>query len=337
MLQKDRYPVAAAIRATSGVLGVDPGAVLRRAGLPGDLMQDDGQGITATQFGALWRALEVEVSDPTRLIALAAHVARGPFAPALFAFVCSPDVSTGLSRLSLFKPLMAPVTLIPERAGDGGLEVSVQSNDPVVPLPPALAVFELIYLVECARAYTGSPVVPRALHLPQASPMAESLEAYFGTAPEVTGTASLHLSPEDAARPLTTRNAELWSVFEKDLTQQLTQRAQGGTTADRVRGALLELLPGGMATIEAVCKALFCSRRSLQRHLKDEGVSFQSVLQTTRRDLALHYLAQKELRIEEISYLLAYGDPNSFYRAFHAWTGITPAEARERGQTALLE
>lgn len=30
----------------------------------------------------------------------------------------------------------------------------------------------------------------------------------------------------------------------------------------------------------------------------------------------------------EISFLLAYEDPSSFYRAFRAWTGQTPEQAR---------
>ncbi len=30
----------------------------------------------------------------------------------------------------------------------------------------------------------------------------------------------------------------------------------------------------------------------------------------------------------EISFLIGHGDPNSFYRAFHAWTGQTPERVR---------
>jgi len=89
--------------------------------------------------------------------------------------------------------------------------------------------------------------------------------------------------------------------------------------------------PGNL-TIEAVCDQLLCTKRSLQRRLKDEGLSFKSVLQSTRHDLALHYLSKGDLRIEEISYLLAYRDPNSFYRAFHDWTGMAPAQARAQGE-----
>lgn len=48
----------------------------------------------------------------------------------------------------------------------------------------------------------------------------------------------------------------------------------------------------------------------------------------TREELARHYLRRKSLSCTEISYLLGYEDPNSFFRAFHGWTGQTPEGAR---------
>jgi len=32
--------------------------------------------------------------------------------------------------------------------------------------------------------------------------------------------------------------------------------------------------------------------------------------------------------VAEISFLLGYEDPNSFFRALHSWTGETPEQAR---------
>ncbi len=42
------------------------------------------------------------------------------------------------------------------------------------------------------------------------------------------------------------------------------------------------------------------------------------------------YLSNRDLNTEEISFLLAFRDPNSFYRAFQDWTGMTPLQARTR-------
>ncbi|MCP4822157.1 MAG: helix-turn-helix transcriptional regulator [Shimia sp.] len=112
------------------------------------------------------------------------------------------------------------------------------------------------------------------------------------------------------------------------MTKQLAEQKRNTPMALRVRNALIELLPAGQASVDAVCGRLLTSRRSLQRHLSAEGETFQKVLDDTRSDLSMHYLRRGDMSVEEISYLLAYRDPNSFYRAFHGWTGMTPSQAR---------
>ena len=124
--------------------------------------------------------------------------------------------------------------------------------------------------------------------------------------------------------------AEFWTWLEVDLTRQLAERDAQAAIADRVRAVLIDLLPAGDASADAVCRQLGLSKRSLQRKLSAEGESFQSVLDATRSMLAMRYLHKGSMSVEEISYLLAYQDPNSFYRAFQGWTGMTPAAARSQ-------
>jgi AraC-like DNA-binding protein len=99
---------------------------------------------------------------------------------------------------------------------------------------------------------------------------------------------------------------------------------------DRVRASLLELLPSGQNSVDEVARRLALSKRSLQRHLNDEGSHFLDILNDTRRHLAEHYLTRSELAPAEISFLLGYRDSNSFQRAFKSWTGATPGGLRRR-------
>ncbi len=104
---------------------------------------------------------------------------------------------------------------------------------------------------------------------------------------------------------------------------------EAGTTAEeRVRASLLERLPTGAGSMGAVAHDLALSTRTLQRRLRDEGTTFQGVLNYTRESLALHYLAESDMPAGEIAFLLGYEDTRSFYRAFRAWTGKTPELAR---------
>lgn len=74
------------------------------------------------------------------------------------------------------------------------------------------------------------------------------------------------------------------------------------------------------------------STRTLQRRLKEEGTSFQRTLDEVRTELARHYLKNSSMSGAEISFLLGFEDPNSFFRAFQRWTGKTPREAQPTWQ-----
>lgn len=51
-------------------------------------------------------------------------------------------------------------------------------------------------------------------------------------------------------------------------------------------------------------------------------------LNTTRKELAQHYLSRSSISPGEISYLLGFQESSSFIRSFRGWTGITPGEYR---------
>ncbi|MDJ0763663.1 MAG: AraC family transcriptional regulator [Myxococcota bacterium] len=51
-----------------------------------------------------------------------------------------------------------------------------------------------------------------------------------------------------------------------------------------------------------------------------------------RQQLAVHHLKSSQMSGAEISFLLGFDDPNSFFRAFRAWTGETPDQVRHTRQ-----
>jgi len=93
--------------------------------------------------------------------------------------------------------------------------------------------------------------------------------------------------------------------------------------------ALLQMLPSGLGSIEAIASHLAMSKRSLQRALSAEAANFQGILGATRAELARHYLSNSTLSSGEIAFLLGFQDGNSFVRAFTAWNGISPIRYRK--------
>ena len=112
------------------------------------------------------------------------------------------------------------------------------------------------------------------------------------------------------------------------MRQRLAEQTADRTMRGRVKAVLLDSLAAGACNSEDVARKLNTSKRSLQRRLEEEGVSFKDVLTETRIELADHYLRQPGMSIAEITFLLGFRDPTSFFRAFQAWTGKTPTAAR---------
>ena len=70
------------------------------------------------------------------------------------------------------------------------------------------------------------------------------------------------------------------------------------------------------------------SPRTLQRNLKQEGTSYKEIVRRTREQLARHYVSNTTLAYPEISFLIGFEEPSSFFRAFREWTGDTPESMR---------
>lgn len=326
MRSVETYPVGPMIAQAAQALGLDAGRILRRAGLPPDLLHDSEAGVTAAEFHAVWQAAEDEAKRPDLPLHLGRIMARGPMIPAIYGFASSPDIETGFARLAVFKPLVAPCYLSSERDASG---LTLRwSPPPGIAATPLFSLFELVYFLEICRSFTGEHIVPLALGAPSGPRIDPELREFFGTAPHAAPVPEMRLSLEDAGRRMIFANEEQYRLIESDLRRQLSERNRVLAITARVRRTLVDILPAGEATVDAVCARLAMSRRSLQRKLRDEGESFQSVLERTRAELSMHYLKQPDLSVQEISFLLAYRDPNSFYRAFQGWTGMTPGEAR---------
>ena len=127
------------------------------------------------------------------------------------------------------------------------------------------------------------------------------------------------------------KNPELWEATEADLQAQALIQSKGLPLSERVRAIMLEMFTITEPKIAHVCGRLKVSRSTLLRRLAEEGVTFQSLLDQTRKDLAIRYLVKSDLNNQQIAHLVGYRDPNAFQRAFRKWTGMTPQALRADG------
>lgn len=261
------------------------------------------------------------------------------FDPSLFACLCSPNFNVALTRLAEYKRLCGPLAL-EVFIGKGYTEVSFECYGYDRPLPRSLAAMEVVFFTQLARLATRHPVSPIEMELAILPNPPTPCEDFLGCGMRQGNGNRIRFSAEDAARPFLTENIAMWQFFEPELQARLSKLDAEASTRERVRSALLDMLPSGQSTIEEISSRLAMSKRSLQRHLADEAVSYQDVLNDTRQELASYYLTRSAISPGEISFLVGFRDTNSFLRAFKGWTGVTPGEyrslQRSSGHTAVV-
>jgi AraC-like DNA-binding protein len=200
-------------------------------------------------------------------------------------------------------------------------------DDALLP-PMSLVVMELLFCVTLARMGTREEIRPICVTTRVLPSHLALYESYVG-APMERGTAHcVTFSAADATRPFLTSDEAMWAAFEPELRKRLANLEVAATTTQRVRAALLEGLPSGLVTIDAIARKLAVSKRTLQRRVDAEGGNFQQILNETREKLARHYLKRTTMPAAEISFMLGFDETNSFYRAFKTWTGATPEQVR---------
>jgi AraC-like DNA-binding protein len=112
---------------------------------------------------------------------------------------------------------------------------------------------------------------------------------------------------------------------------QLAHAAPPSFTA-RVQEILAALLPKGPPHRDAVAARLMMSERTLQRRLAEEGTSFTSLVDDTRRELARQSLEAGDLSLKMLSFQLGFSEPSAFYRACKRWFGMTPSDIVHHGE-----
>lgn len=310
-------------------LGVPPANVLRRAGLIDDLFRQPNVRLTPDEYFRLWRGLEDALTDPLLPIRVCTAVQAESFSPALFAALCSPNLLVAAERIARYKRLIAPMRIAIVRARDT-VTLSVAWLDTPPEPPASLVMMELLFLVQLARIGTRKAIRPVALRVPALPSELQPFETFLGVRPTHGDQPSVTFHSDDASRAFLTSNPALWAAFEPDLRQRLADLDASETTAKRVHAALLEGLPSGLATIEAVAARLGLAKRTLQRRIEAEGTTYQLLLNATRERLARHYLQKTAMPLTEIAFLLGFDEPNSFFRAFRNWTGSTPDAVRQQ-------
>lgn len=184
--------------------------------------------------------------------------------------------------------------------------------------------------VSFGRWISGLDIAPTEVRFQHPAPADTSEHARIFRCPVLFGQAdnALVFPKRLLAVPLGQADAQVRRLFDAYAERLLGELRQGHSVLDRARLELARQLPEQGPDLQAIASALALSPRTLQRRLREGGLSFSQLVDETRQQLVLHYLRDPALELAEIAFLVGFSEPGSLARAFRRWTGTSPGEYR---------
>ena len=319
-----------ALRKQLDALGLDSLALSQAAGLDPQLMDDPNARYPVTTTTRLWQ-LAVEASgDPALGLRVSRFVSPTTFHALGYALVASGSLREVFERIVRYHPVVSDaLELSFIRVGDHyEFRFRVPEGGPI-PANEAMDAFAAIYVRTC-RNRLGRHYAPLAVHLVRPQPADPTpwhdvfrSPLFFDAAENL-----LIFACADFDSHLDDANPELAEHNEAVLDRAM-EKLNPLTWERKVRGAIEVQLPEGEPSADRIAQHLHLSLRSLQRHLADEGCSYDLLLNQCRQNLALQHMRDTGSSLSEIAYLLGFADTSSFSRAFKRWTGMTPSQYRD--------
>ena len=197
--------------------------------------------------------------------------------------------------------------------------------------------FWVTALIRICRQLTGRRLVPnriRVMHNRAKTPI--EFRSFMGCEVEFGSNADeIVFSKTVALLPLVSADPHLNELLIKYSEDALVHRKLDRTPLrSSVENEIALLLPHGKARAAEVARRLRMSPRTLARRLASEGLTFSGILDDQKVDLAKSYLADGDLPVSQIAWLLGYREVSAFTHAFKRWTGTTPRQARAEGNAA---
>lgn len=312
--------------------GADQAALLDRAGLALDVLDDADARVGSGAYVRLMRGGQALTGDP----ALALHWAEDVNLARMSIVGLLGEASTTL--LESFMQVRRYGRLVTDLGEGGDRFDMVPDPDGCVwsvdrrPDPnafPELTETTFGFMV-CGSRVAAPSTWLKAVHVTHPAPAhAAEYERVFG-APVTFGSHwnALKSDPAFLTTPVNVQPRYVFGVLSRHADALMEGLKSSATMRGRVEGVLMPILHTGEVGIDRIADSLGTSRQTLYRRLKAEGATFEQVLDDLRHRLALNYLTGGKVSVNEAAFLVGFSDAAAFSRAFKRWTGRTPREVR---------
>ncbi|MDQ2093607.1 AraC family transcriptional regulator [Rhodalgimonas zhirmunskyi] len=311
--------------------GVDAAAMLASVGIAPDDPSDAGRMVSAERYYDMLERIAEKIDVTDLPVRTGASMLLDEYGALGLAFKAATTLGTSYARVERYARLwtsvveyeLRPVTggtlFILHRSGERRLGMRL-SNEAT-----------LVSAVAIARQVCPVPLAPVEVLVRHPAPRSIAAhEDWFGCPVRFGAELDAILYTDEVlARPNILGDEGISQYLTSHLDAELSEITREPPLVTQARAAIAQALSEGAPKMAEIARGLGLSARSFHRRLSEHGLSFQSLTEETRRDLAEGLLRDERHSLAEIAFLTGFSEQSAFTRAFKRWVGTTPATYRK--------
>jgi AraC-like DNA-binding protein len=303
------------------------------AGWPADAVADPLRRLPSTAMHELLFAARDLTGEPGLGYYLGLQKRVSLYGYLGFAALSAPSVRRVLELTVEFAPIYSTALAINLTVSGKQASLQIDEQMDFGPVRDIVLISFMLGLQTIGAALTGFENLETGLIVELAMPEPPYHARVARTLPAVRGwrfgqpATRLLLAAETLDHPIVSADRGALALARSLCEKALDELGFDARLEERVR-RLVPDADGGFRSLEEVATLVHMSARTLKRRLAAKGVTFSTLVDRARRERALSLLQSSRLPIEDVAERLDYATASTFVRAFHRWTGTTPAAYR---------
>jgi AraC-like DNA-binding protein len=309
--------------------GIDADAFVRDGGYAPELFRDPAARLPSSVVDVAALAAAARIADPAFALRAARCWHPSDLGALGYAWLASSTLRTALGRFERYGRVIGEKALSRLEEDRRGLRLVFEHRRRDALVGALATDYALAIVLDMCRMSFGASLRPLEVTLRRPRPDDSSpWDGYFGVRVRFgEARESFLLAKRDADAALPVANRQIAGTLDAMLARQLADLDRGNVVA-RCKAAVLDSMASGEAPEGGIARSLNMSRRTLQRKLAEADLTYQQLVDDTRRELALRYIEDPAKSITEITFLLGFSGQSAFTRAFRRWTGAAPTAYR---------
>ncbi|WP_432284575.1 AraC family transcriptional regulator [Aminobacter sp. BA135] len=297
--------------------------LLARLGLPPEITEP----ISARQYGALWRAVAESMDDE-----FFGEGAR-PMRSGSFALLCHAVLTTETLEHALRRSLRFLRVVLDDPHGelivrDGLAEVTLRDAGPLRSAFAYRTFWIIVHGLNCWLVGRRLPI--RWVDFKcSAPPTGTDYRLFFGAPVRFDQPETRLVFDADFLKlPVIRDSTALRDFLRQAPANILVRHRHDEGLSAAIRGRLHNMLPSAWPSLGNLATGMRMQEPTLRRRLQLEGQTYRSIKDEMRRALAMEALLGGSRSVADVAADIGFSEPSAFHRAFHKWTGKSPASFR---------